>query len=68
MQDLGICGIWAGFRPPESGTLLNGSKQGRDVVGFTFMKDLSGCHVESRLERAGVELGSPVRGSAALGA
>lgn len=36
MQDLGICGIWAGFRTPESGTLLNGSKQGRDVIGFTF--------------------------------
>lgn len=36
VQDLGICGIWAGFRTPESGTLLNGSKQGRDVIGFTF--------------------------------
>ena len=28
------------------------------MISFIFMKDLSGCHVENRLEGAGVEAGS----------
>lgn len=32
------------------------------MIGLTFEKDPSGCHVESGLERAKLAAGGPVRG------